>query len=225
MTTMALESHVGLPIPIDLCTTCHALWFDERESVQLSPASTLRIFRIIGDQAQRPSPMAAEGARCPRCRAQLVLTHDRQRDTRFEYLRCPRGHGRLVTFLNFLREKDFIRPLSPEQIEELRQNVQEIHCANCGAPIDLARTSACSHCGSPLSMLDLKQAGRVVEQLTRASGPKPLRPELLLDLARARRDTEAAFADGQTRLDWWREVSADDAIAAGVNAVMRLLKG
>ena len=85
-------------------------------------------------------------------------THDQQHATKFEYLRCARGHGRLITFVNFLLEKDFIRPLSPEQIDELRQRkIQVISCSKCGAPVDLTRGPACAHCGASLSMLDVSR--------------------------------------------------------------------
>ena len=63
-----------------------------------------------------------------------------QRSTRFEYFRCPHDHGRLTTFFDFLKEKDFVRPLTPPQIAELRKNIQVVNCSNCGAPIDLAKT-------------------------------------------------------------------------------------
>ncbi len=224
MTTMALDSHVGTPIAVDVCTACQAIWFDARESVQLSPASTLQLFRVIGEQTERPAPMSARSPRCPRCRTPLLPTHDRQRNTPFEYLRCERGHGRLVTFLDFLREKQFIRPLSAEQIEQLRRNVQEIHCANCGAPVDLASTSACVHCGSPLSMLDLAQVERVVRTLTAAAAPRPIRPELLLDLAKARREAESAFSTDQTGTAWGQQNAGEQTITAGLKAVLKLLK-
>ena len=106
--------------------------------------------------------------KCPRCRSRLLDTQDMQRNTRFSYSRCPHGHGRFTTFFNFLREKDFVRPLSAAQLDELRQHVQTVNCSNCGAPIDLAHASSCGHCGSALSILDMQQAEKVVEQLRRA---------------------------------------------------------
>ena len=56
---------------------------------------------------------------CPRCRGRLRLTHDRQRNTSFTYLRCRNGHGRLTTFFDFLREKDFVKPLTAQQLADL----------------------------------------------------------------------------------------------------------
>jgi hypothetical protein len=143
-----------------------------------------------------------------------------QRTTRFSYLRCPNGHGRLTTFFDFLREKDFIRPLTAEQLTELRQSVQSVNCSNCGAPIDLAQASACRHCGSPLSMLDLRQAERLVAQLRTADAREhqPIDPALPLALLRARREAEAAFPNGGG--DW----SPRDLVDAGIQAVASWLK-
>jgi hypothetical protein len=195
MAAHAFEARLGRAVEIDLCQPCQFLWFDQGESLQLSPASTLKLFRTIGEQgASGRRPLAAEMG-CPRCGARLGIAHDRQRNTPFKYRRCPAGHGRLTSFFDFLREKDFIRPLSREQVEELRRRVEAVNCSNCGAPVDLALGSTCSHCGSPLSMLDLEQAGRLVAQLREADRTgRPVDPTLPLDLVRARRDVEAAFA-------------------------------
>ena len=149
-----------------------------------------------------------------------------QRATRFEYWRCPDGHGRLTTFFDFLREKDFIRPLTPQQLAELRQNVQTINCSNCGAPVDLRTGSACTHCGSALSMLDMKQAEALVTRLQRAEdrSNQPVDPALPLELERARRDVEAVFA-GLPRDDlWFREVSTTGLVGAGLSALAKWFK-
>ena len=111
---------------------CQSFWFDARESVSLSPGSTLALFRVIGEKLTRPQHTDSDLAKCPRCKGRLRRTQDMQRATRFEYLNCPNGHGRLISFFDFLREKDFIRPLTPQQIAELRQSVGSVNCANCG---------------------------------------------------------------------------------------------
>src|SRR5215217_6698321 len=124
MEAHTLAGHNGRTVTVDLCRPCQSLWFDSYESVALTPASTLTLFRLIGDRATRPRRSAPELAKCPRCHGRLRLTKDLQRNTRFEYLRCPNGHGRLVTFLEFLKEKQFIRALTPQQIAELRASIQ-----------------------------------------------------------------------------------------------------
>jgi Zn-finger nucleic acid-binding protein len=219
------EGPLARAVVIDLCAPCQSFWFDGHESLQLTPAATLSLFRLIGERAARPELRDADVAKCPRCHGRLRRTPDMQRATRFEYFRCPNGHGRLISFLEFLKEKDFIKPLTPAQLAELRQHVQTVHCANCGAPIDLARRSACPHCRSPLSMLDMAQAGRVVEQLRRADRVgQPIDPALPIELARARRDVDAAFGGVPDRAGWFADVSASGLVSAGLHALARLLK-
>jgi hypothetical protein len=143
-----------------------------------------------------------------------------QRSTRFEYRGCPDNHGRLITFFNFLREKDFIRPLSPAQVEDLRRNVKTVNCSNCGAPVDLAKGGDCAHCGSPLSMLDVKQAEELVARLHAAGqGPQPVdRAALPLELTRARRDVSAAFDSFQHSPGWYQDVSTEGLVGAAIGA-------
>jgi hypothetical protein len=154
------DGHLGQPVAIDICRGCQVLWFDPREDLRLAPASTLKIFQIIAKEAKSAavSRRSATAPACPRCGLRLLQTHDQQHATKFEYLRCARGHGRLISFVNFLLEKDFIRPLSPEQIDELRQRkIQVISCSKCGAPVDLTHGPTCAHCGASLSMLDVSR--------------------------------------------------------------------
>ena len=226
MQEQRLDGHNGRAIVIDLCHPCQSFWFDTHESLSLTPGSTLVLFRAIGEHAARPVPSRADLAKCPRCRARLRPTHDMQRTTRFEYLSCPHGHGRLTTFFDFLREKNFIRPLTTEQIAELRRNIQIVNCSNCGGPVDLAHGGACSHCGSPLSMLDMEQAEALVAQLRRADerATQPIDPALPLAMARARREGELAFAGLEGDEVWLRDVTHSGLVAAGLSAIARWLK-
>jgi hypothetical protein len=172
MTALTLDGHLGTKVELDLCAACQVIWFDHLESLRLSPGATLSLFRKIADGKQSSPPPLHDPLKCPRCDLRLLLTNDRQRNTPFRYRRCAREHGRLITFFDFLREKDFVRPLSPQQLAELRANVQTINCSNCGAPIDLTRASACAHCSTPLSMLDLNHLEAVAAQLRGAEGSR-----------------------------------------------------
>lgn len=227
MQEQALDGHHGRRVALDVCPACQCFWFDARESLHLTPASTLALFRLIGEQVAPPRPPAtADGASCPRCRAPLRLVHDMQRTTRFSYLRCPGDHGRLITFLDFLREKDFVRPLTPAQIAELRATLGAVNCSNCGAPIDLRQRSACAHCGSAVSMLDLRQAEALVAQLRGAAdrAGQPVDPALPLELARARRQTELAFEHLERDSVWISDASSFGLVGASLMAVARWLK-
>jgi hypothetical protein len=163
--TIPLRDRNDVDLEVDVCTTCRAFWFDQYENIRLSAGATLKLFDVMS-AAGGADRAIVRPLKCPRCRAQLAHAHDIQlRATPFEYWRCPHGHGHFITFLQFLKEKDFVRPLTPAQLVELRRNVQTINCANCGGPIDLARQTACPHCGSPLTMLDMKQIAAHVKEL------------------------------------------------------------
>jgi Zn-finger nucleic acid-binding protein len=193
MTALVLEGRRGTKIDIDLCADCRGIWFDTNENLRLSPGSTLKLFTIMAEpgSAGRPLPQTMK---CPRCSARLALTHNMQRSTRFQYWQCPQRHGHLITFQEFLKEKDFIRPLTAQQIAELRQNVQTVNCSNCGGPIDLANESVCPHCGAALSMLDMKQMSQMVADLKKAEQPRAVDPSLPITLERVKVDTEHHFA-------------------------------
>jgi uncharacterized protein YbaR (Trm112 family) len=164
MTQRTFETNYAAPVTVDLCLPCAAFWFDGMESLALAPGAVLDLFVLIHENKRGPAPLSTAPA-CPRCRAPLARTANMQRTTLFSYWRCPADHGHFITFLEFLREKNFVRPLSPLEIEELKRNVRSVTCSSCGAPVDLAKDSACSYCRAPLSMLDAKQVENVVASL------------------------------------------------------------
>jgi hypothetical protein len=219
MEAMRLDAHQGRSLNVDVCTQCQLFWFDKWESLQLAPASTLRLMKLIGEQPPKSLSFSGE-ARCPRCSSVLKSTVDLQRSTRFSYWRCPNDHGRLIRFFEFLREKNFIKQLSPQEIEELRTHIQFLNCSNCGAPIDLGAASACAHCKSPVSMLDMKQPQQLLAQLQEASAPKAIDPKLLgFELAKAKHDMDLLFGEP----DWKREASASGLVQACLGSVSRWL--
>lgn len=218
------DDRLGRTVTIDLCEPCQACWFDARESLALSPAATLALFRIIGEHVRPPQVRDADVAKCPRCGARLRRTSDMQRATRFEYFKCPNDHGRLTTFFDFLKEKNVITPLTARQVADLRQHIQMINCSNCGAPVDLAKGSACAHCRSPLSMLDLGQAETLIEQLRQADrSGQPVDPALPLALARARRETQAAFQGLPREMLSVDAITSAGLVGAGLAALARWL--
>src|SRR5688572_24697691 len=177
MSVVALLDRSGADLEGDVCQNCQAFWFDRFENTRLSAGSTVKLFKLMAEQPRSGAAPLRKMA-CPRCKGALALTHDIQpRSTKFEYWRCPK-HGHFITFLQFLKEKDFVRPLTPKQIAELRQNVPMLNCSNCAAPIDLVKHSTCPHCGSPLSMIDMKQIAAHVRELEQAApvpAPEPSR--------------------------------------------------
>ena len=139
---------------LDICWDCHAIWFDEYESATLAPRAVLDLFRLIHEYRDRPARPLADSMRCVRCNSALKLTQDLQRTNRISYYRCENCHGRFTTFFQFLREKQFVRSLSPLEIDRLRASVKQVRCSSCGGPVDLAKDSACPFCRAPISILD-----------------------------------------------------------------------
>ena len=221
MTDWTLGGRLGTQLTIDVCTPCQAFWFDEHKDLQLSPGSTLRLMKYIGEHSSSPKPALSPLLHCPRCGAGLTLAHNMTRNVRFVYWLCPNQHGHFITFFEFLKEKNFIRPLSPAEIQHLRESVQSVNCSSCGASIDLQTNSACPYCHSAISMLDLKEQQRMLAQLKEAAEPKPVDPTLPLKLAITKADTSALFQDHDAQ--WWQDAGSGDLVQAGLNAVSRWL--
>ena len=70
---------------------------------------------------------------CPRCRHVLARTIDRVKTGTFNYFRCAGGHGRFITFGQFMTEKGFVRMLTPVEINKISESVKTVRCTGCGA--------------------------------------------------------------------------------------------
>jgi hypothetical protein len=223
MTAMTLDGRLGKQVTIDVCASCQAFWFDQFESLQLSAGSTLKLMKFIGEHSSPGKPSLPDALRCPRCATTLRLAHNMQRNMPFTYWQCGNEDGHFIGFFEFLKEKNFIHPLSSEQIKELRQNVQFVNCSNCGASINLESSSVCPYCHSPISMLDMKQPQRMLEQLQQAAEPRPIDPALPLKLASAKLQLETSLADYDRSPEWWSDARSSGLVQAGLNAVTRWL--
>src|SRR5208282_4536021 len=189
MAPQVVAAYGAIPrqIEIGACAACSLFWFDESASVALTAQSVLGLFEYLG-QAGGAKNALASNLSCPRCHSALLFTHDLQRATRFTYWRCATDHGQLITFGQFLAEKNFIRPLSPDELAKLRANVRQVSCCQCGAPIDLATDSACSHCGAAIAIIDADGVAKALHDLT-AGGTSPP--------AQAAAPTTTAMSDAQ----------------------------
>jgi hypothetical protein len=176
MAQLTVEGVLGREVVIDVCRTCRAFWFDPHEDLQLTPSSTIRLFQLMAEGASGASPLPAS-SRCPVCETPLLMTHDRQRNTAFVYWRCDRGHGRFTPFVEFLKQKNFVRAPTPQQLAELRRTIRVIRCGGCGAPIDLMHDAVCGHCGAAISILDVRQLAELAP--TKVAPPQRLTPPRL----------------------------------------------
>ncbi len=214
-------------VTTDVCAACQAFWFDSLESLNLTPGSTLMLMKFIGESTSQKRLPLPERLSCPRCDGLLLATHDLQRNMRFSYWRCRNEHGKFISFFDFLKEKNFIHPLTADQIKELRKNMQTVNCSNCGAPVDLERNMACPFCRSPISMLDMKQPQALLEQLKQAAAPRPADPQLPAKLIMAKLDAMRSVSAFDRDLGhddiWWSDAGSVGLVQAGLNAIARWL--
>ena len=221
MATRSAEASATLePVAIDACASCSLFWFDRLESVRLTPKSVLGLFQFVAEAGASRNALATN-FNCPRCATPLALTHDLQRTTRFTYWRCKNDSGQLMTFNQFLRQKNFIRAPSPAELAKLRATVRQIVCSQCGAPVDLATDSACTHCGAPIALIDPEGIAKALQELSAGStASATVSPDAM----------RAALGDAQINaifdLDRMRERSSDDdLVAIGAAAVGAVIAG
>jgi hypothetical protein len=190
-------------VELDFCFACHAIWFDQYESATLTPGAVLELFRVIHQHHDQPPRPLGDALGCPACRKRLALTHDLQRSTRISYYRCPSAHGRLTTFFQFLREKQFVRELTRPEIETLRVSVKQVRCSSCGAAVDLGRDPACAYCRAPISILDADAVRKTIAELdARERGRNLGDPQAIVDgLLQGRRAGLGGPVDAQAALD------------------------
>ena len=169
-------------VDLDICFACHAIWFDPFESTSLTPGAVMKLFGEIHEKRDiAPRPLG-DALRCPTCRSLLKLTYDIQRSNRITYYRCIADHGRLTTFVQFLREKNFIRSLTAAEVAQLRAVVKQVRCTSCGGPIDLERDAQCPYCHAAIAILDADAVQRTLAELTPAERARhDVRPTAAID--------------------------------------------
>ncbi len=230
MRTRSFEQMYGRSEELDICHACQAIWFDKQELLQLSPGATLDLLSAIAESENAARLPIAPRLFCPRCGMSLVEVNDMQRTTRFSYFRCPAGHGRFLTFFQFLRAKNFVRSLATAEVRELRKHIRQVNCSNCGAPVDIERDLACQHCRTPVAIIDPDQVNKAVATLraakTRQETVDPSWP-LAVAIERVRADRAFAEAEVQSgRADAASLLHEDvtDLIATGLRALRAVIR-
>jgi hypothetical protein len=221
MTPRAFDRRPLGRLTLDLCHPCRGIWFDQYESAQLTPGAVIELFREIHEHRDAPAHPLAERKPCPECRAPLQLTHDVQRTNRIVYFRCASGHGRFTTFYQFLREKSFVRSLTPPEIERLRAHVAQVRCSSCGAPVDLARDPQCAYCHAPISILDAEAVSRTLEELGQAERRRnTVDPQAAIDSLLAGQSVARRLARAEGRLPMAAGYGTLDLVGDALDAVM-----
>lgn len=196
MQSLSLAGHYGRTVAIDVCHGCNHVWFDAGEDLQLAPGAVIQLFENLGRAAQAARTVVSARKPCPRCGTGMLRTHDRVRNTGYEYFRCSRDHGRLMSFGAFLRAKHFVRDLTEKEVQALRADVRVIKCVNCGAATDISRDCVCQYCRAPIAILDADQVSKTLTELKAAEHrADTLDPSWPLRVEQARIQTEAVFRD------------------------------
>lgn len=205
-------------IEINACEPCSLFWFDKLESVRLTPKAVIGLFQFIGKAGTARRTIAAN-FKCPRCTLPLAVTYDLQRATRFTYWRCGSDGGQLITFNQFLRQKNFIRTPTAAELAKIRSTVRQIACSQCGAPVDLSTDSACKHCGSPIALIDPDGVTKALQELSAGSAARSsVSPDAM------RRALSDAQIDAIFQLQRMPERdSDDDLVAIGAAAIATLV--
>ena len=154
-----MAGHYGKSVEIDTCDRCCLIWFDETESVRLAGPGVADLVRVIHTAMSGGDihPHAASLARvqtCPVCGAELKPVANTSRYGRTAQLQCPQRHGYYQTYMLYLAEKGFVRPLAWADIRQLTAAGKELFCAACGASMPARPHHACPYCQSAVGILD-----------------------------------------------------------------------
>lgn len=228
MEVVALQNHIGLPVEIDMCQPCQMIWFDHLESVSLSAGSVIELFKRIHATRDATRNLVGMQPDCPICATRLASANDLARGGRFTYHRCTNGHGRLIAFTQFLREKNFIRSLQAHEIKALSVKVKQVRCSSCGAGVNIENDSACRHCGSPVSVLDEaaveKALGALHEKEIHRTTFDPAKMGEALTMRQPRRAREISAAGMPIGATWSDNVNVGaglaDLVEIGIGAAL-----
>lgn len=210
-------------IELDLCFSCQGIWFDDFESVQLTPGSIVELFRLIHQHRDTPRLPLADMLDCPRCDERLVHSLDIVRSGRFNYHRCLQKHGRFTSFAQFMIEKGFVRQLTVAEIDQLKAKIGSVRCTGCGAPVDIQHDYACTHCRSPIAILDpeaVEQALATYHQaeIKRTTRDPVILADAILDAERERSRRQRENFGPMERLE------IGDLIVSGVELAWKILR-
>lgn len=220
-----LERVTNGELEVNVCYPCCAIWFDHMESSQLAPGGVIELFRKIHEHRADTRRALPSRLPCPRCRQPLAVTNDIVKSGRVSYHRCASNHGRLTTFLHFLREKEFVRNLNARELESIRAQVAEVRCSGCGGPVDITRDTACGYCRAPLSVLDADAVEKALKDYSEKNAQRndpariaaALHEALVVQPERARARERARNLAPAADVSW----STTDLVLGGIALLVR----
>lgn len=163
MQRLTLPSHYGLPVELDLCASCHLVWFDSTEGARLGGSSLLTLIGAMAQAQVRPHEVLRPDLRCARCSRGVTVVHNRTRWGPSLQLACLENrHGAYQSFAEFLQEKGLVRPMSLADRHRLLAHAGRIDCVNCGAALG-RQDEQCPYCRSVPSLLDVARLARALD--------------------------------------------------------------
>ncbi len=222
MAPLGVDARLAGKVEIDLCFSCQGIWFDGMESTQMSPGGVAELFRLIHEHRDHQRHQLGTVLNCPRCNGHLAGCLDIVKSGRFNYHRCSNGHGRFVTFAQFMIEKGFVRQLTGAELVALKARIGVVHCTSCGAPVDIRKDSACTYCQSPIAILDPQAVEKALASYQQAEVKRTtLDHEALADaIMSAERERSASPGAAGSEL----ELPIGDLIVSGIGIMAGLLK-
>lgn len=212
-------------VVLDLCFPCQGIWFDDFESVQITPGGIIELFKLIHAHRDGQRLPLSDPLRCPRCTEKLLHGLDvAKHGGRFNYHRCLQKHGRFTTFAQFMIEKGFVRQLSAAEIDELAVKVGTIRCNGCGAPVDIRREHACGHCRSPIAILDPTAVEQALARFQQAEVKRTTRDVEALGDAIVMREREKSRYQREKRQGRIEDLEVGDLLVDGVELIWNLIR-
>ncbi len=226
MTKHRLERLHHGEVILDLCFQCQGIWFDEFESVQITPGGIIEFFKLLQEHQDDPRTPLGEPLKCPRCHERLLHGLDvAKHGGQFNYHRCLQKHGRFTTFAQFMIEKGFVRQLSGSEIETLAAKVGTIRCNGCGAPVDIRKDHACSHCRAPIAILDSTAVEQALARFQHAEVRRTTRDvEALGDAIVMREREKSRYRRMKQEPENAGIIDVIDLLSAGIELVWAVIK-
>lgn len=212
-------------VVLDLCFPCQGIWFDDFESVQITPGGIIELFKLIHAHRDGQRLPLSDPLRCPRCTEKLLHGLDvAKHGGQFNYHRCLQKHGRFTTFAQFMIEKGFVRQLSAAEVDELAVKVGTIRCNGCGAPVDIRREHACGHCRSPITILDPTAVEQALARFQQAEVKRTTRDVEALGDAIVMREREKSRYQREKRQGRIEDLEVGDLLVDGVELIWNLIR-
>lgn len=225
MTKHRFERTLGGEVILDLCFTCQGIWFDEFESLQITPGGIVELFELIHAHRDETRQALGDPLHCPRCDEKLLRGLDIVKPGgHFNYHRCLQKHGRFTVFAQFMIEKGFVRQLTASEIDTLAARVGTVRCNGCGAPVDIRREHACSHCRAPIAILDPQAVEEALGRYRQAEIKRTTISVEALGDAIVMREREKSRRERERKSDSLDAMDIGDLLEVGVDVVLSLIR-